>query len=81
VRNSEIDHTGSNGATELMSLEAEQLAVRSADVVIVGKTVDPVSEAGLLEGASFSVWEEERCLYPAAAHCGLLFLHQAGDCW
>src|SRR5271156_5925060 len=59
VRNSEIDHTGSHGVTELMRLEAEQLAVRSAYVVIVSKTVDPVSEAGLLENPSFSVWEEQ----------------------
>jgi hypothetical protein len=41
-----------------MRLEAEQLAVRSAYVVIVGKAIDPVSEAGLLENPSFRVWEE-----------------------
>jgi hypothetical protein len=53
VRNSEIDHTGSNGVTELMRLEAEQLAIRSAYVVIVGKAIDPMSEASLLENPSF----------------------------
>ncbi len=79
VRNSEIDHARSNGVTELMRLEAEQLAVCSAYVVIVGKAIDPVSEAGLLENPSFRVWEEERRLYPSGAHCGLLFLHQACD--
>jgi hypothetical protein len=58
VRNSEIDHARSNGVTELMRLEARQLAVRSAYVVIVGKAIDSVSEAGLLEDSSFRVWEE-----------------------
>jgi len=53
VRNSEIDHTGSNGVTELMRLEAEQLAIRSADVVIIGKAIDPMREASLLENPSF----------------------------
>lgn len=67
VWNSEIDHTGSNGVTELMRLEAEQLAVRSAYVVIVGKAIDPVSEAGLLENPSFRVWDEERRLSKPAA--------------
>ena len=32
VRNSKIDHTGSNSVTKLKRLETEQLAVRSADV-------------------------------------------------
>jgi hypothetical protein len=53
MRNSEIDHTGSNGVTELMRLEAEQLAVSSAYVVIVGKTIDPMREASLLESPAF----------------------------
>jgi hypothetical protein len=39
--------------TELMRLEAEQLAIRSAYVVIVGKAIDPMSEASLLENPSF----------------------------
>jgi hypothetical protein len=37
---------------ELVRMEAEKLAVRPADVVIIGKSVDPLSETGLLKNAS-----------------------------
>ncbi len=77
VRNSEIDHARSNRVAELMRLEAEQLAVGVPDVVIVGKAIDPMSEAGLLDDASsFSLGKASPKVYPSGAHCGLLFLHR-----
>ena len=40
VWDSEVDHARSHGVAELMRLEAEELAVGSADSVVIGETLE-----------------------------------------
>ena len=47
VRHAKVQHTRSDSVAELVRLEAEQLAVRIADIVVICEAVDSLGEGGL----------------------------------
>jgi hypothetical protein len=55
----QVDHPCAYGVTELVRLEAEQLAARVLDLVCVSERVDPLCEAGLPFGTSYVVGEQQ----------------------